>query len=121
MSGLFYAILVLRHGVDRFRRELVNGEGADIRVGRWWNWAIRLVVLEAVVLLGWWLWQAVDVGDLAATLTPFSTFNVGTAVIQWALAMAAFLALNRWLAARGAGGAHPGSPGADSPSAGGGA
>ena len=107
LSGLFYAVLVLRHGVDRFRRELVNGEGADLRVGGWWNWAIRLVVLEAVVLLGWWLWQAVDVGDLAATLTPFSTFNVGTAVIQWALAMAAFLTLNRWLADRGGPGEGP--------------
>ncbi len=100
LSGFFFALLVVRYGVDRFRRELVNSEGADLRVGRWWNWAIRLVLVQAVVLMGWWLWQAVDLDDLAATLTPFSTFNVGTVAVQWALALTAFLLLNRWLARR---------------------
>ncbi len=100
LSGFFFALLVVRHGVDRFRRELVNAEGADIRIGRWWNVAIRLVLVQAVVLMGWWLWQAVDVRDLGATLTPFSSFNVGTVVVQWALALAAFLWLNDRIAGR---------------------
>ncbi|MFQ5678043.1 MAG: sodium-dependent transporter [Gemmatimonadota bacterium] len=102
LCGFFFAFLVLKHGVDRFRRRLVNGEGADLRVGRWWNWAIRLVIVEAVVLMGWWLWQAVDWTDLAGSFTLFSSFNVGTVLIQWTLALAAFLFLNGWLARRAA-------------------
>ncbi len=108
LAGFFFAVLVLRHGVDRFRTALVNDEGADVRIGRWWNWAIRLVAVEAVVLMGWWLWQAVDREDLAGSLTPFSTFNVGTVLIQWALAIAAFLALNRWLARHAGASREPG-------------
>lgn len=97
LSGLFFALTVTRYGVDRFRREMINSAGADITIGRWWNWAIRLVVVEAVILLGWWLWQAVDLGDLAATFTPLSTYSVGTILLQWAVPIAVFLALNGWL------------------------
>lgn len=100
LSGLFFALGVIRYGVDRFRRTLVNREGCDIVVGRWWNWAIRLVAVEAVVLMGWWLWQAFDPEDLAKTLTPLSSFNVGTVLVQWSLAAGVFLALNRRLGRR---------------------
>ncbi len=94
LSGLFFALAVLRYGVDRFRRTMVNTEGCDLVIGRWWNGIIRLVALEAVVLMGWWLWQAVDPSDLAATFTPLSTFNVGSVLVQWCLAIGAFLLLN---------------------------
>ena len=98
LSGLFFAIAVLRYGVDRFRREFVNSEGSDIHIGRWWNWAIGFVVVEALALLVWWLSQAVDLSDLGSTLTPFSTFNAGTLLVQWALAIGVFVALNGWMA-----------------------
>ena len=97
LSGFFFAFAVLRFGVDRFRATMVNTEGCDLVVGRWWNVTIRLVAVQAVVLMGWWLWQAVDPSDLAATLTPFSTFNVGSVLVQWIVAITAFLLLNRWL------------------------
>ena len=97
LSGFFFAFSVLRFGVDRFRTAMVNTEGCDLVIGRWWNVAIRLVAVQAVVLMGWWLWQAVDPSDLAATFTPFSTFNVGSVLVQWIVAITAFLLLNRWL------------------------
>ncbi|MGH7539908.1 MAG: sodium-dependent transporter [Gemmatimonadota bacterium] len=100
LSGLFYAFMVMRYGVDRFRTILVNGPGADLRIGRWWNLAIRFVAVEAVVLTVWWLWQAVDPGDLARSLTPFSTFNVGTVLIQFAITLGVFASLNGWMARR---------------------
>ncbi|MFV1988121.1 MAG: sodium-dependent transporter, partial [Gemmatimonadota bacterium] len=102
VSGLFFAVMVMRHGVDRFRTTLVNSAGSDITIGRWWNVAIRLVAVQAVVITIWWLWQAVDLDDLGATFTLFSQFNVGTVLIQWAIALAAFIGLNRWLASRSA-------------------
>jgi len=103
LSGLFFALTVTRYGVDRFRREIINSEGADITIGRWWNWVIQFVVVEAVILLGWWLWQAVDLENLAATFTPFSTYSVGTILLQWAVPITVFLALNGWLYARTSG------------------
>ena len=103
LSGLFFSLMVMRHGVDRFRTRLVNSEGSDLVVGRWWNVVIRLVAVQAVVITVWWLWKAVDWNDLAASFTLFSEFNVGTVLIQWAIAIGAFLGLNRWLAATAAG------------------
>ncbi len=103
VSGLFFALMVIRHGVERFRTTLVNSEGSDVQVGRWWNVVIRLVALQAVVITVWWLWQAVNPDDLAATFTPWSQFNVGTVLVQWALALAVFIGLNRWLAANATG------------------
>jgi NSS family neurotransmitter:Na+ symporter len=102
VAGFFFAHMTYRYGVDRFRRTLVNSAGSDIRIGRWFNVAMRLVAIQAIVLTVWWLWQAIDLEDLRASFTLFSTFNVGTVLIQWAIALTAFLALNRWLSRRAA-------------------
>lgn len=100
LSGFLFALGVLRYGVARFRREVVNAASGDSRIGRWWEAAMYLVAVEAVVLMGWWIWQAVDLTDLRATFTPFSSFNVGTLLVQWAVVIAALLMLNGWLARR---------------------
>ncbi|MFQ5530266.1 MAG: sodium-dependent transporter, partial [Gemmatimonadota bacterium] len=100
VSGFFFAFVVMKYGVDRFRVTLINQAGSDIAIGRWWNWAMRFVMIEAVILTVWWLWQAVQGGDLIATLTPFSSFNVGTVLVQWGVVLVVLLALNRFLAAR---------------------
>ena len=98
LSGFFFALAVVRYGVTKFRNELINTAEADIRIGRWWDLVIYAVMVEAVVLMGWWMYQATDFSDLAASFTPFSPFNVGTLVVQWALAIGIFLGINRWLA-----------------------
>jgi NSS family neurotransmitter:Na+ symporter len=97
LSGLFFAIAVLKFGVRRFREELVNAAGADIRIGRWWDWAIALCVLEAVVLIVWWFLQVRGEG-WAATFDPLRTYSIGTVLLQWALALGIFFLLNRRLA-----------------------
>jgi len=102
VSGLFYAITVLRYGVTRFRETLINTEDADIRIGRWWDWAMRLVVVEALVLVVWWFWME---GGIAQALTGdfdglFGTYGIGWAIVQWGLAITVFMALNRWMVAR---------------------
>ncbi|MCL7971817.1 MAG: sodium-dependent transporter [marine benthic group bacterium] len=98
LSGLFFAILVLRYGVDRFRTRLVNRESSDLKIGRGWNLVMVFVALEALVLMGWWLSQALDPSNLAASLTPFSSFNVGTVLVQGGVVIAVLLVLNRRLA-----------------------
>ena len=98
LSGLFFAIGVLRYGVNSFRTRLVNREGSDIVIGRWWCAVMVFVAMEAIVLMLWWLSQAVDLDNLAATLTPFSSFNVGTVLVQGGVVIAVLLATNRLLA-----------------------
>ena len=97
LSGLFFAFATIRYGVSRFREQFINTADADIRIGRWWDIAMYLVLVQACVLMVWWLWQAIDPADLGATFTLFSPFNVGTVLIQWGIALAAFLLLNNWL------------------------
>ncbi|MEJ2503356.1 MAG: sodium-dependent transporter [Gemmatimonadota bacterium] len=93
VSGLFFAIAVLRYGVTRFREELINTEYSDIRIGAWWDWAIRLVVVQAVVLVVWWIAQF-------GTEDPWGRYGIWNTLVQWAVALGLFLALNRWMVDR---------------------
>lgn len=102
LSGFFFALVVVRFGVARFRERFINTPDSDLRVGRWWDWTMYFVLFQAVVLMGWWLYQAIDFTDLAASFTPFSPFNAGTLIVQWAIVIAVFLVLNRWLTAHSA-------------------
>lgn len=97
LSGFFFAFAVLKYGVSKWRETFVNHEGSDVRIGAWWDWAMRLIIVEAVVLMGWWLWSARG-DDFTSTWTLFSSYNVGTVLIQWGVALAVLVAANRWLA-----------------------
>jgi len=99
LSGFFFAVAVLRYGVTQWRETFINTPHSDIHIGSWWDWAIRLVALESIVLMVWWLWQA-NLDDFAATWTLFSSFNIGTVLIQWTIAIALFVALSGWMARR---------------------
>lgn len=100
VSGLFYALAVLKHGVEDFRNEHLNHPDSDLHIGKWWEVVIGVVVpLEAVVLLGWWLYQAHG-WDPKGWLDPFGVENVGTIFLQWGVLLFVVLAANRWLAAR---------------------
>ncbi len=100
LSGLFFSLGARKFGLDRLRREVVNAEGADFQVGRGWNFIVGVVVpVEAVVLLFWWL-RAAAQSDPQNWLKPFSTYNVGTVLVQFAIGLVALLAMNRWLGKR---------------------
>ena len=103
LSGFFFALAVLRYGVTEWRETFINTEHSDIHIGWWWDWAMRLVVLEAVVLIVWWFVQVWG-EDLAANFTLFSTANIGTTLIQWAVVIAVLIAGNRFLVRRTLGG-----------------
>lgn len=100
LSGLFFAIAVIGHGVRRFREEQLNHGDSDIQVGRWWDLVIGVLVpLQALVLLVWWLYQARG-WDPTGWLAPFAVENVGTILLQWGVVLAALLLANRWIARR---------------------
>jgi neurotransmitter:Na+ symporter, NSS family len=101
LSGFFFALAVLKYGVSKWRAEFINTGDSDIHIGAWWDWAIRLVVVQALVLIGWWLWQVRGDG-FAANWTPLATYNIGTVVFQWAVVIAILVAMNRFLVSRSA-------------------
>ena len=100
VSGLFFAIAVIRAGVGKFRKEQLNHAASDIHIGRWWEVVIRILVpLQAVVLLVWWLWQARG-WDPTGWLNPLAASSVGTVLAQWAVVLVALILLNRWMVRR---------------------
>ncbi|MEN8375973.1 MAG: sodium-dependent transporter [Gemmatimonadota bacterium] len=98
VSGLFFAYAVIRHGARRFRETLVNTADSDVHVGVWWERAMYFVIVQALVLIGWWFWQVRGEPQI-------SPFGAGLMALEWAAAIAVFLAANKWLAR--AGGARP--------------
>jgi len=100
VSGLFFALAVIASGVRRFREEQLNHADSDIRLGRWWDVIIAVIVpLEALILLVWWLVQARG-WDPAGWLNPFGIENVGTILLQWGVVLVALVALNGWMVRR---------------------
>ena len=97
VSGFFFAFAVLRYGVTKWRETFINQEDSDIHIGPWWDWAMRLVAVEAVFLSVWFLWSARG-DDFRATWTLFSPYNVGSVLIQFAIVLVVLLLANRWLA-----------------------
>ena len=98
LSGLFFALAVLKYGASRFRERFVNSPGSDLRIGRWWDFAMVAVVVQAVVLLVWWLSQTLLEEGWRASLNPFSEWSLGTFILQWGVLLLLLLAFNRWLA-----------------------
>ncbi len=100
LSGLFFAIAALLHGVERLRKDTINDGSGDLVLGRWWTVCIALLVpVEAVVLMVWWLYQARG-WDPETWLDPLQPFSVGTVLVQWAVVLAILCLANGWLVRR---------------------
>ena len=100
VSGLFFAVAVTASGIQRFRREQLNHADSDLRIGRWWDIVIGVLVpLQAVFLLVWFLVQSYR-SNPEGWLDPFGLDNVGTVLAQWAVVLGALWFLNRWMANR---------------------
>jgi len=87
LCGLFFALIVIRYGVTRFRAEMINTGDQDIRIGAWWDWAIRLIVVEALVLVGWMCWSV-------RNEPLWGPLGVGNMFAQWIVVVAVLIALN---------------------------
>jgi len=95
LSGLMFAVLIIRYGAPAFRKHLLDKD-EDMEVGRWFDYAIvYLVPLQVLLLMGWWFYRAVK--DLPEWWNPVAVQSIGTSVMQWGVAIALFLALNRFL------------------------
>ncbi|MCG6954450.1 MAG: sodium-dependent transporter [Gemmatimonadetes bacterium] len=96
LSGFFFAFAVLRYGVTKWRETFINHAHSDLRIGAWWDWVIRFIVVESIVLMAWWLWSARG-ADFKATWSLFRPENVGTVLIQWGVVLIILLLANKWM------------------------
>lgn len=101
LSGLFFALGARSFGVEKLRREVVADDSAELPIGRWWSFLVGVLIpVEAVVLIGWWLWSSYA-ADRAGWLDPFGGFTPGAVLAQGAVALIALAVANRWLARAG--------------------
>jgi NSS family neurotransmitter:Na+ symporter len=99
ISGLFIALAATIHGQQRFRTELVNTEGNDLRVGRVYELVLKyLIPVQFVLMLGWWMYQAAT-WDAQGWWNPLHVESVGTCLLQWAVVLALLAVFNRRLGA----------------------
>ena len=101
INGAFVAYAVAGgYGAGRMRRDILEGAAADWDPTRAWTLLIRVVVpLEAVLLLGWWLSFVYRQGA-APWYNPLAGGSLANFLLQWGLALALLVALNRWMARR---------------------
>ncbi|HSR67081.1 MAG TPA: sodium-dependent transporter [Acidobacteriota bacterium] len=100
VSGLFISLAVISQGADRFRRENINSEGSDLKVGSWYNFVIRfLIPAQVVILVVWWFWQVIQ-ADPTGWWNPWEAESVGTCLLQWSVVLAIFIAANRSISER---------------------
>jgi len=101
ISGAFIAFAVIRHGATRFRTENIDNQPHDWNAGPLWDTMIRFVIPTlAVVLLGWWLYQAASVYAPDRWFDPFDPFSVMTCLTQWGVVLILLIVLNRKVARR---------------------
>lgn len=98
LSGFFVAFAANRYGIKRFREELVNTKGSDLKVGKWYEWILRFFIpIQFVILISWWFYQAITEYDPEGWWNPAHTFSVGTCIVQWGVVIGLFLMFNNRL------------------------
>ncbi len=101
ISGAFVAFAVIRYGASAFRSEVIESLEGDWKVTRGWDILITVVVpLQAIVLLGWWLYQAAAVYAPDSWYNPFDYYSVMTCLVQWGTVLGALVLLNRFMVDR---------------------
>lgn len=95
VSGLLFTVAVLRYGARRFRLTFMNSSESDFTVGGWWRAMVVFLLLEAVVLLAWWLSQTISAEGFTASLNPFAEWSLGTVLLQWGTVLTLFILWNR--------------------------
>ncbi len=96
LSGAFISFAIIRYGEDKFRTEIINGSGSDIKIGKYYNFIIRyLIPFQAVLLLVWWLISSTTWDS--EWWNPFHSQNVGTCIFQWGIVLGVFAFFNKAL------------------------
>jgi len=96
LSGAFISFSIIKYGVDKFRTEVINGYGSDVKIGKWYNFVIGILVpIQVVALLGWWLISSIGWDE--QWWNPFRAENFGTVIFQWTIVLIIFLLMNKYM------------------------
>ena len=99
LSGACIALAVWRYGAARLREEVATA--TDWRLPRAWDtWMTVAIPLQAVVLLGWWLYRATTADFTARWWDPTEPYSAMTCLVQWGLALGVFALANGWMVRR---------------------
>jgi NSS family neurotransmitter:Na+ symporter len=98
-SGAFIYYLVIKYGITRFRKNIINSRFDDIKIGKWFDILFKFIIpIELVGMSGWFLFQ---------TLTSPSeewwmggALGLGILLLQWGLAIAGLIFLSKKVAHR---------------------
>jgi NSS family neurotransmitter:Na+ symporter len=94
LSGAFISFSIIKYGVDKFRTEVINGYGSDVKIGKWYNFIIGILIpIQVVVLVSWWLISSI--GWDPQWWNPFHAENFGTVIFQWLIVLVLFFILNK--------------------------
>jgi len=105
VSGIFFTFAAAKFGVEKLRTNIINSEGNDLNVGKWFNFIVMVIIpIEFVAMLGWWFWQAVTSYDPEGWWKPLREYSLGTCLFQWILMIVIFILINNWLYNRTVGG-----------------
>ena len=95
VSGFFFMVTVLKYGPKKFRMEIISTPESKIKLGKWFDILVTVLLpLQFLVMLGWWLWKCYS-DDPQNSLKIFSPYSVGTVLVQWIIALAIFILLNK--------------------------
>ena len=94
ISGALVALAVITYGPRAFRTETM-GHGGELNPGATWDTLITYFIpLQAVLVLGWWIYQSIFVFAPDTWFNPFDTYSIMSCLVQWALAGIVLWALN---------------------------
>ena len=100
VSGLLFAVTMIKYGVKKALEEEINTEYADYKFPKWYYCGgIYLAPIIVVVMVAWWGIQSI--GWYPDTWwSPFESENLGTIVFQFAILLIISFALNNFMAKR---------------------
>jgi len=99
INGFFMAFAVIKYGTENFRNNIINTEGNDINLGKWFDIVVKYVIpVEFFSLIGWWFYQSITIFDKNGWWNPLHIYSIGTCLFQWGFVIFVFIILNRWIA-----------------------
>jgi NSS family neurotransmitter:Na+ symporter len=93
VSGLMVAIVVMKFGVSKFRKELINTQYADIQIGKWWEYVIKYVFpIEFIAVFGFFIYEKLqDQSNSPIEGMGLGLFTIITMIVQWAMILIIFI------------------------------
>lgn len=94
VSGFFFSIFVIKFGVERFRKELIEPY-SKLRLGKFFDITVKILIpLQFLILLIWWFYQSIKWEKWYKVFGELSLLSVLT---QWLIFVLIFLVFNRKL------------------------